>query len=135
MKPLRRVPEREVAGLQVRGSARLSSYLRTRDVATYVSQDATVRRWRDGTTAPVIAWFCVIAGLVIGSRAFFTEGVPAVGEFLPFPQSPRLLLDSFVSGWNGTGAGATRVEPDGLGDPRRLSRRSRCSAWGCCRRC
>ncbi len=113
VKPLRRVPEREVAGLQVRGSARLSSYMRNRDVATYVSHDTTVRRWRDGTTAPVIAWFCVLAGLLIGSRTFFTEGVPAVGEFLPFPRSPRLLLDSFLSGWNGTGAGATESNPTG----------------------
>ena len=87
--------------------------MRTRDVATYVSQDVTVRRWRDGTTGPVIVWFCVLAGLLIGSRAFFTEGVPAVGEFLPFPRSPRLLLDSFVSGWNGTGAGATEANPTG----------------------
>ena len=63
VKPLRRVPEREVSGLQVRGSARLSSYLRNRDVATYVSQDSTVRRWRDGTTGPVIAWLCVLVGL------------------------------------------------------------------------
>ena len=113
VKPLRRVPEREVAGLQVRGSARLASYLRTRDVATYVSEDSTVRRWRDGTTGPVIAWLCVLLGLLIGSRAFFTEGVPSVGEFLPFPQSPRLLLDSFVSGWNATGAGATSANPTG----------------------
>ena len=113
VKPLRRVPEREVSGLQVRGSARLASYLRTRDVTTYVSEDSTVRRWRDGTTGPVIAWLCVLAGVVIGSRAFFTDGVPSVGEFLPFPSSPRLLLDSFLSGWNATGAGATEANPTG----------------------
>lgn len=113
VKPLRRVPEREVAGLQTRGSARLSSFLRSRDVATYVSEDSTVRRWRDGTTAPVIAWLCVLIGIVVGSRAFFTNGVPSVGEFLPFPQSPRLLLDSYASGWNNAGAGATSATPTG----------------------
>ncbi|MET0908582.1 MAG: glycosyltransferase family 2 protein, partial [Ilumatobacteraceae bacterium] len=113
VKPFRRVPEREVSGLQVRGSARLSSYLRTRDTATYVSDDATVRRWKDGTTAPVIAWICVIIGVVVGSRTFFAGGIPEVGEFLPFPDSPRLLLDSFVSGWNNTGAGATEANPTG----------------------
>ncbi len=113
VKPFRRVPEREVAGLQTRGSARLTAFLRSRDTATYVSDDETVRRWKDGTTAPVIAWICVIVGVVVGSRTFFGGGVPAVGEFLPFPDSPRLMLDSFVSGWNGTGAGATQANPTG----------------------
>ncbi len=113
VKSFRLVPEREVAGLQTRGSARLAAYLRSRDTATYVSDDETIRRWKDGTTAPVIAWICVIVGVVVGSRTFFSGGVPAVGEFLPFPDSPRSMLDSFVSGWNGTGAGATEANPTG----------------------
>jgi GT2 family glycosyltransferase len=113
IKGIRRVPEREITGLQARGSARLNSFLRTRDTTTYVSQDETVRRWRDGTSGPIIAWLVVVLAVIVGSRSFFDGGIPAVGEFLPFPDSPRLLLDSFASGWNGTGAGATSPNPTG----------------------
>jgi len=113
IKPLRRVPEREVLGLQQRGSARLNSYLRSRDTATYVGADANIRRWRQSTTAPVIAWFVVLAALFIGSRSVISNGIPAVGEFLRFPESPRMLLESFLSGWNPNGAGATSDNPTG----------------------
>jgi GT2 family glycosyltransferase len=113
VKEFRRVPEREVHSLQERGSARLNSYLRSRDTEVYAGADVQVRRWRQSATAPVIAWIVVIAGLIVGSRSFFDDGIPAVGEFLRFPDSPRLLLDSYVSGWNATGAGATSANPTG----------------------
>ncbi len=113
VKALRRVPEREVFSLQERGSARLNSYLRSRETATYVGSGAQVRRWRQSTTAPVIAWIAVIAGLFVGARSFFESGLPPVGEFLAFPQSPRQLLDTFLSGWNPNGAGATSPNPTG----------------------
>ena len=115
VKAFRRVPEREVIGLQESGSARLNSYLRGRETATYVGADTEVRRWRESATAPVIAWIIVIAAIVLGSRSFFGSGIPAVGEFLPFPDSPRLMLDSYASGWNGNGAGATSSSPTGWG--------------------
>lgn len=112
--PLRRVPEREVLGLQQRGSARLTSFLRTRETATYVGAGANVRRWRESSTAPVIAWVVVLALILIGSRSFLSNGVPAVGEFLRFPDSPRDLLGRFSSGWNPTGTGATSPNPSGM---------------------
>jgi GT2 family glycosyltransferase len=113
VKAIRRVPEREVIGLQESGSARLNSYLRSRDTETYVGADSEVRRWRQSATAPVIAWIVVIAAILVGSREFFGSGIPAVGEFLPFPASPRLMLESYASGWNGNGAGATSSNPTG----------------------
>jgi GT2 family glycosyltransferase len=113
VKPLRRVPEREVAGLQERGSARLNTFIRSRETATYVGAESNVRRWRESTTAPVIAWIVVLAALVVGSRELFRDGVPAVGEFLRFPDSPRMLFDSYLSAFNGTGAGATSATPTG----------------------
>lgn len=113
VKPFRRVPEREVYSLQERGSARLNSYLRSRDTSTYVGQDVQVRRWRQSPTAPVFAWIAVIAGIVIGGRSFISSGVPPVGEFLAFPASPGDLLRSFMSGWNPNGAGATSPNPTG----------------------
>jgi GT2 family glycosyltransferase len=113
VRPLRRVPEREVYGLQERGSTRLNTFLRNRDTATYIGAESNVRRWRENTTAPVIAWIVVIVGLVIGSRELLSGGVPPVGEFLDFPQSPRLLLDSYLSAFDGNGAGATSPTPTG----------------------
>ena len=113
IKPLRRVPEREVLGLQVRGSARVSGYLRARATATFVGAEANVRRWKESTSAPVLAWVAVLVALLIGSRKFVSDGVPAVGEFLPLPESPRDLLSSYTSGWNSNGLGSTSANPTG----------------------
>ena len=113
VKPIRRVPEREVYSLQEGGSARLNSYLRSRETSTYVGEGVQVRRWRQSATAPVVAWIAVIVGLVVGGRSFFDGGLPPVGEFLAFPESPRQLLSTFLSGWNPNGAGATSPNPTG----------------------
>ncbi len=113
VKPLRRVPEREVLGLQIRGSARLSGFARSRETSTFVGAEANVRRWKDSTTAPVLAWVAVLAALLMGSREFISGGVPAVGEFLRFPESPRDLLSSYTSAWNANGLGATSSNPTG----------------------
>lgn len=114
VRALRQVPEREVLGLQERGSARLSSYLRHRQTATFVGADRSVRRWRQSTTGPVIAWVLVLAGLVIGSRSFVQNGVPAVGEFFRFPESPRAMWDGYVNGWSPAGPGSTSANPTGV---------------------
>lgn len=110
----RRVPEREVLGLQQRGSARLSSFFRTRDTATYVGSGTSVRRWKESTTAPAITWIAVLILVAIGSRTFVADGIPMVGEFFPFPDSPRDLLERYVSGWNPRGTGATSPNPSGM---------------------
>jgi hypothetical protein len=109
----RAVPEREVLGLQVRGSSRLTSYLRGKETATYVGADTTVRRWREASFGPPLTWFCVILAIVIGSRALIRHGVPAVGEFLPFPDSPRQLLHDYRSSFDPRGFGATVALPTG----------------------
>lgn len=113
VKPLRRVPEREVLGLQVRGSARLLGFLRARETSTFVNADSSVRRWRESTTAPVLAWLGVLAAIVIGSRQFISSGVPAVGEFLRMPESPRELITSYMSAWNPDFVGSTSPNPTG----------------------
>ncbi|HSL75148.1 MAG TPA: glycosyltransferase [Ilumatobacteraceae bacterium] len=113
VKPGRLVPEREVYSLQERGSARLNSYVRSRETTTYVGSGVEVRRWRPSTTAPVLAWIAVIIAVVVGGRSFFDGGIPAVGEFLPFPASPANLLETFMSGWNPSGSGATSPNPTG----------------------
>ncbi len=135
IKTVRRVPEREVLGLQQRGSAQLNSFLRSRESTTYAGTNAGVRRWRESTTAPVIAWIVVLGFLLLGGRSFLSSGVPPVGEFLRFPDSPRDLFSSYTSGWNPHGLGATDGEPDRSGGALGCCRSRRCSAWACSRRC
>jgi GT2 family glycosyltransferase len=110
----RAVPEREVLGLQLRGSARLTSYIRGRETTTYIGAGSTVRRWREASYAPLLAWFLVIVALMIGSRSFIDRGVPQIGEFLAFPESPRGLLDTYRSGWDARSFGATSPIPTGF---------------------
>jgi GT2 family glycosyltransferase len=113
IKPLRRVPEREVLGLQISGSARLTGFLRMRETSTFVGADSSIRQWKDRTTAPVLAWIGVLAAVLFGSRQFIASGIPAVGEFLSMPASPHDLLSSYISAWNGNGFGATSANPTG----------------------
>lgn len=110
----RQVPEREVLGLQQRGSAQLNSFLRSRETTTYVGGGASVRRWRESTTAPVIAWIVVLGLFLVGSRSFLSGGVPAVGDLMRFPESPSDLFGAYASGWNSHGLGATESNPTGM---------------------
>lgn len=109
----RMVPEREVLGLQGRGSSRLTSYLRGKETTTFVGAGTTVRRWREASFGPLLAWFCIVVAVVIGSRTFIRQGVPAVGQFLPFPDSPRDLFDQYRSSFDVRSYGSTTSNPTG----------------------
>ena len=114
---LREVPYREVAGLQIRGSARLASYLRTRE-QQHMSVDHSAvgaRRFTRNTSGQLAAWLSVMLLAVAGSRGFLLHGVPDVGEFLRFPNSARSLLGDYWSGWWGHGLGRTMSVPTGIG--------------------
>ena len=109
----RSVPEREVLGLQVRGSARIASYLRGRETTTYVRAGMTVRRWRETSFGPLLAWFVVLTAIAIGSRTYFDQGVPTVGEFLTFPESAAELAARYGSAWDPRSFGLTSPVPSG----------------------
>ncbi|MCU1503303.1 MAG: hypothetical protein JWM12_2657 [Ilumatobacteraceae bacterium] len=112
---LRLVPAGEVAGLQVRGSARLASYLRSRDRRPLDAEASTERRWRQTAgSAPAITWIVALAAIVVGSRGLITDGIPQFGELLRYPSSPRAMLDSYRSGWSAHGLGATTAVPTGI---------------------
>jgi GT2 family glycosyltransferase len=110
---VRQVPDDEILDLQNRGSARLSSYLRARDTATYVGVERNVRRWRSRSLGPAIAWVVVVAGILLASRTMIDTRVPSVGEFLPLPDSPRDLWRDFASAWSPAGLGNTTANPTG----------------------
>ncbi len=114
---LRQVPYREVAGLQIRGSARLASYLRSREQSQMSVDHSAVgaRRFSRNTAAQIAVWTSLILLVTIGSRAFITDGVPAVGQFLRFPSSARIALGDYWSGWWSHGLGSTSAVPTGIG--------------------
>lgn len=110
----RLVPDREVVGLQVRGSARVSAYLRARDTRPDASRLQN-RAWRERAGASAaVAWCCVALAVLLGSRHLITDGVPAFGEFLPFDESPRTMLRAYASSWTPSGVGSESPPPTGL---------------------
>src|SRR4051794_11584296 len=113
---LRQVPYREVVGLQIRGSARLASYLRTRELHhTAVDHSSVgVRRFARNTSGQLAAWLTVMLLALIGSRSFIVHGVPNIGEFLPFKSTARTMLGDYWSGWWEHGLGRTVAVPTGM---------------------
>ena len=112
---LRNVPDSEVAGLQLRGSARFATYMRWRDARTMDADFTTERRWRQTAgSAPALAWLSVTLLALLGSRSLITGGVPRFGQFLAFPASPADVLANYLSGWSGHGLGSTSAAPTGL---------------------
>lgn len=112
VRPLRAVPDSEIAGLQVRGSARLKSYLRDRHLRATDPDASDERRWRAAAGGgPVLLFLAVAGAVVVASRQLIIDGVPAFGEFLPFPASPGDLLAEYRSGWSGVGLGRAEAVP------------------------
>ncbi len=104
IRPLRQVPENEVAYLQMRGSARLQRYRRARQVATE-------QRGRRHDTVNLATLGLAALFVLVGSRRLVLDGVAPVGEMLPFPASPRSLLEAFTSSWWGQGLGGNEAAP------------------------
>ncbi|MBW3614751.1 MAG: glycosyltransferase family 2 protein [Actinobacteria bacterium] len=114
----RALRDREVRRLQTKGRAWLSSALRGRlageEYAT--GMGAAGRRMADAVTAGalrqnLIVWLGLIAVLVIGSRDLLGGPLPAVGQLVPFPDSPWDFLRSFLSGWRTSGLGGEAPAP------------------------
>ncbi len=114
--PLRHVPDSEVAGLQLRGSARMTAYLRARDSRPIDPELGNERRWRESAgSAPVLTWLGVLLLFVVGSRHVLADGVPQFGEFLRFKPSPSVMLGDYLSGWSGHGLGSSSAIPTAVG--------------------
>jgi GT2 family glycosyltransferase len=114
VRSLRRVPDGEIAGLQLRGSARVSAYMRSRDMRPSRGENSIERRWRQTAgSAPMFAWICVLVAFLFGSRHVIS-GIPEFGEFLRLPASPSTMLSDYRSGWWGHGLGSTAPVPTGV---------------------
>ncbi|MFP4512625.1 MAG: glycosyltransferase family 2 protein [Acidimicrobiales bacterium] len=115
----RLVPDREIRSLQVRGSARVAAFLRGQlatDQDTFGSAATVGKRLIESVTGPgrrdaAFAWALVVVILVIGSRHLLTRPIPAIGEFVPFPEHLGPLWSEWFSSWRRGGIGYEGFAP------------------------
>ena len=137
----RRVGDKQIRLLQVRGSARLSAYLRrvfqfgfhgahADELAAAaelagpgvpVDEAAEVEAGVEDTEAGrltgrvrLAVWLTAALVVVIGSRGVLTGRLPALGQFTPFP-SWSSTLTQFFTGWHPSGVGTTAPASPALG--------------------
>jgi GT2 family glycosyltransferase len=108
----RTVPDSELRPLQVRGSARVRRLLTGHGSAEHAIRSigetgrSVVGRARSEMRQPLTVGVLAFLLLVlIGSRAFITKHVPAVGSFLPWP-GVGTLSRAYGSAWRSVGLGS-----------------------------
>ena len=110
-------PDSEVRRLQVRGSARLTRFLRGQlgrsDRTRLIGDRNWSGSWR-ATRLPLAVWSVIALVLLVGSRSLLTGALPAVGEFAPFTGVGNALR-LFVSSWRTSGLGSAAPAPPAFG--------------------
>lgn len=123
LQAVRRVRDKEIRALQMRGNARLGSFVRGQfgdredRVTTFARSSRDIAgAVRDGSRQ-LTGTFAIILGvlLVISSRDLVLGGIPAIGEFAPFPDDPYALVEAWWSGWRRAGLGGEAAQPTGYG--------------------
>ncbi len=112
VKRIRRTSDDQIRKLQVSGSTRVKSFLRSQ-----VDQAAVLSRKRSEAdvgekSSPVqiaAALICVMMFL-IGTRGLWMDGVPVLGDFAPFSR-PSDLLTQWWTGWHDAGLGSSATSP------------------------
>ena len=109
---VRRVRQADVTALQYLGSVRLLSFLRrqfggeSQGLLSAASR-GVLGGLRTGTTRLTwITWAVVVAIMLFGSRRLLADGVPAVGDFAPLPETASDLIRTWWGGWSERNAGA-----------------------------
>jgi len=119
----RAVPDSEVRELQVRGSARLTAFVRGQ-LGRSDDRLAVLARTGRGlfgglrtrsARAVLVTGAAVVLLVVLGTRNLVLRPIPAVGELAAFPDSPTTLLRAWTSGWWPAGLGSSAPAPTGLG--------------------
>lgn len=117
VRPYRRIAAREIHELQVRGSARFTSFLRHRRAVAQQQMRADRKRgFRlvGGSRITSVITLAIALVIVIGSRDIIGSGVTSVGEFLPLRSSsgsPGHLLANYLTNWNSVGFGHVGAQP------------------------
>jgi GT2 family glycosyltransferase len=123
VRSIRRVPDREVRRLMVRGSARFNQFLRGQigrgeDRLSGLSEGGRelAAAVRSGTLRTVlVTWAVVLVVLAAGSRHLITRGVPGIAEMAPFHTGPVDMLREWASGWRANGLGSESPAPTAYG--------------------
>ena len=120
MRPHRLVRDADVRRLQVRGSARLGAVLRGGLAAEErtIGVGAASRQLagaisRGGVQLTAFVWVTLVVALLAGSRHLITGGIPAIGQFAPFPTDSWETLKTFLTGWHPAGLGSSSPPPFG----------------------
>ena len=120
-KALRRISRtrhRDVRALQQRGSVRVNAAMRGQigpDGAHAVGQElASVMRTG---TARIAALVCGLVGLFVlfGSRSLIADGIPAIGDYLPFGDSGSEMIGDWWSGWRERDMGSSGATSGAVG--------------------
>lgn len=119
VRKIRRVPDSEVADLQTSGTVRWRQVWQRRamDARRFIDTLDDEDRNADGETAeprsyrPLLVWSGLGLLFLLGGREIITGGLQPVGEFLPFPESRRVLITSYFNGWWDADLGGTAAQP------------------------
>ncbi|HEV2994288.1 MAG TPA: glycosyltransferase family 2 protein, partial [Acidimicrobiia bacterium] len=115
----RTISDRELREFQVGAGARVGAFLSQHHADERIeSLEDRVRDSLESFTDALIhpASFALVAFLVVvilGSRDFFSSGVPGVGSFVAWP-GVHGLAGAFTSSWRYTGLGSTAPAPPAL---------------------
>ena len=132
--PARRVRPSEISKLQIKGSARITRFIRRRQSfdssdssnssnpsrlspTTLVTESRKVSQ-ESSTRESAIATLVVFALILVGSRGIISSGTRTIGELLPFDggtNTPASLFEMFRSGWWSSGFGQAASNPTGIG--------------------
>ncbi|MEO0493097.1 MAG: glycosyltransferase family 2 protein [Actinomycetota bacterium] len=107
----------DVRAAQASGSVRINAFVRGQiGRGDRAFGEELVTAMRTGTTRfSVLAWALVLGLIVFGSRALISDGVPAVGDFVAFPDSGGALIDTWWSSWRARDLGSVGSTPTGFG--------------------
>lgn len=113
----RRVPDGEIASLQVRGSIRWRRMRRKRELKLAVTDPSgtTGRRSDSLSLNSMIVGFGLTFLFLLGARSIISSGSAAIGDFLPLDVSARDLLSSYGSGWWERDLGSSSPQPTANG--------------------
>ncbi len=120
---VRRVPDKEIRAMQVRGSARINIFTRGQLRERGASVGGFTRSSRDiagsvrDSSRQFAGAFAILLTLilVVSSRGLVLDGIPAIGEFSLFPSAPHTMFDAWWSGWRPAGLGEAGPQPTGYG--------------------
>lgn len=99
LRPLIRARHGDVRALQETGSVRINAFVRGQ-IGRRAPDDELRSLMRTGTVriAAVVA-AAIVLFVTFGSRALIGDGVPAVGDFVGFGDSPGTLIGEWWHGW------------------------------------